>query len=221
MGEPRFGVVLLAAGGGRRMGRAKLILPWGGSGTVAGAALQAALAAPVAAVVAVTGADQEAVVGALRTAAATAPPEHEHPAPGPSQRPPRFQIVHNPEWEAGMARSLQVGLAALPPGLTGFFVALADMPLVPPAVYHRLVEAFQATPAIWVPTYQGRRGHPALFPVAFATAATRQQGDVGMRLVLREYSEQVRELPVPEPGVVVDLDTPDEYARYRPPEPSR
>jgi len=89
---PRFGAVILAAGGSSRMGRPKPLLEIGGRPLVACAA-EAALAAAVWPVVVVLGAHAEKIRPALA-------------------RLPVLPI-ENPAWSEGMASSLRAGLAAL------------------------------------------------------------------------------------------------------------
>jgi molybdenum cofactor cytidylyltransferase len=191
-------VVLLAAGGSTRMGgEHKLLLAWG-AGTVVGQALLAALGAPVSAVVVVTGACAGAVEQACRPVDDA-----------------RVRFMRNPRWQEGMYGSVLAGVAALPPSTQAFFLALGDMPLVPPAVYQQAAAMYRSAPGhIVVPTWEGRRGHPVLFPVALLATAAPEAPDQGLRAVLRRYPERVREMPVAAPGVCIDLDTPEEYAKY-------
>lgn len=195
----RLGMLLLAAGASTRMGTQKLLLPLGES-TVVGASLDAALAAGPAQVLVVTGCDAAGVEAACRT-------------------PSRGQAVRfsfNPDWASGMLSSVRAGLSGLDPTLDGFFVALGDMPFIPPEVYRRLGAAFREAPDRYVlPTYGGQRGHPVLFPMSVAGQADQPPSDTGLRALLQRFPERVLALPVTAPGVCMDLDTPAQYEAAR------
>ncbi|HYG56890.1 MAG TPA: nucleotidyltransferase family protein [Symbiobacteriaceae bacterium] len=191
----KFGIVLLAAGGSSRMGgQHKLLLPWG-ERTVIGQSLANAQAAGTGAVVVVLGARAAEVQAAC---------------PGAS-------FVVNDQWASGMYGSVLRGIAALPGDTDAFFVALGDMPLVPPSAYAALMEVYRGQPErIYIPTYEGRRGHPVLFPMSLAPQAPAEVSDAGLRGVIQANGARVVEVPVPYPGVCIDVDTPEEYERNAP-----
>lgn len=193
-----FGIILLAAGGSSRMGgEHKLLLPWG-TQTVVGQAARTASAAP--------GAELVIVLGCRA-------PEVREAAQAGLTRPATW--AENPGWQAGMFTSVQTGLAHLSLAVEAFFVALGDMPMVPAAAYLRLAEAYRRQPGfIYLPTFEGRRGHPVLVPRRLVTDSPPPDTDQGLRSVLRQHPELVVEVAMPYAGVCIDLDTPDEYRRY-------
>lgn len=192
----RLGILLLAAGGSSRMGTQKMLLPWGKS-TVVGQALAAALGAGLEQVVVVTGSDADRVEEACRAAS----------------NGQAVQFVCNPDWAMGMLSSIRVGLNALDPTLDGFFVALGDMPLIPPDIYLRLRAVFrEASDRYVLPVFEGKRGHPVLFPVSVVGQVEGPPTDAGLRSMLQRFPERVLPVPVAEPGVCLDLDTPEQYA---------
>ncbi|MDF2626826.1 MAG: 4-diphosphocytidyl-2C-methyl-D-erythritol synthase [Symbiobacteriaceae bacterium] len=195
-----FGIILLAAGASRRMGdEHKLLLPWG-AGTVIGQSVRTAAAVDGAHLVIVLGCRAPEVRDAAEAALN-------------SNSTPTWVI--NRGWQEGMFTSIQTGLAHLPDSATAFFVALGDMPMIPAQAYRTLIDAYKAQPdRIYVPTYEGRRGHPVLVPRRVVTDTPPPDTDQGLRSVLRQYPELVVEVPVPYQGVCIDLDTPDEYRRY-------
>lgn len=196
-----IGAVVLAAGESRRMGRPKMLLPWG-NGTVLGSAVAAVLAAPVAPVVVVLGAMAQAV----RTALA------------PYAGEPRLRIVCNARYPEGMLSSVQAGVAELPSDCSGFLLFLGDHPAVSPRVTHALVAAAAVHPeAILLPTLAGQRGHPVLFPLTLRSEIMHLPAAEGLRAVVWRHPERVVHVPVDDAGVLIDLDTPDDYQRHRPP----
>ncbi|MDY0062111.1 MAG: nucleotidyltransferase family protein [Myxococcota bacterium] len=174
--------VLLAAGASRRMGRDKLALPWRGT-TVLAATLARWQAARLDLLLLVR-------------------------RPGAPDAPPGVQVVLNPDADEGMGSSLRRAVRALPVGTDAVVVGLADMPEVTTATLDLLVDAWRPCgPAgIVAPSHDGRRGHPVVFGAAHLPALALLGGDQGARALLA--TGPVTLLPVADPGVLRDLDTP-------------
>ena len=127
---------------------------------------------------------------------------------------PEVELVENPSWEAGRTGSLQLGLDALPPSST-VLVWPVDHPLVEAMTLRALLDAAVGDPmATWlIPSWKGRGGHPILFtpearPYVDALAPQRALHDV-----LTQLGVGVRRVPVSDPGVLDNLDTPGAYRR--------
>lgn len=121
------------------------------------------------------------------------------------------RVAVNPASGSDMAASLQVGLAALSPGTTHVVVALCDHPLVAAATVATLLEEQQAHPeAIVVPTWGGRKGHPVLLPRKLLEELPRFPT---LRDLLRVHAASVHCVEVDDEAVVLDMDTPADYAR--------
>lgn len=190
-GSGEIVALVLAAGRSRRFGAAnKLLTPFKGQPMLARvvALAQEAGLSPLL----VTGHEVEAV-GAL--------------LPGVAK-------VHNPDHASGMARSLQAGLAALPAGVSGVLVMLGDMPRVRVETLRALLAAAQAHPqvAAIVPACGGQWGNPVLIRRVLFPAIFQLEGDCGARPVLVAAGEAVKVLPVEDPGVLIDVDTPEALA---------
>jgi molybdenum cofactor cytidylyltransferase len=84
-------------------------------------------------------------------------------------------------------------------------VALGDMPWVRPDTLLQVAASITPDRAS-VPTYQGTRGHPVGFGVAYGSGLSALQGDQGGRLLLREG--RVTWLEVDDPGILRDVDVP-------------
>jgi Uncharacterized MobA-related protein len=182
--------LVLAAGRGSRFGReGKLLQPFRGRPLVC-AAVDAALTSRARPVV-VVGGDQR---GALDAALTGLP----------------VRIVANPEPDLGLSSSLRVGLRALPEGIGGAVVLLGDMPLVTEAHIDRLFDAFAAGggEAVCVPTYEGRRGNPVLWPAVLFVRLVAIEGDRGGRAILGQLAEAAIDVAMPDDGVLIDVDDP-------------
>src|SRR5262245_55116400 len=105
-------------------------------------------------------------------------------------------IIDNPEYASGLSSSLKAGIGSLPRSLAGALIALGDMPGLKPADLDRLIEAFFATAgqAIVVPTHQGQRGNPVLWPAGAFPELMQLEGDVGARRLLARHAEAVSEV---------------------------
>jgi molybdenum cofactor cytidylyltransferase len=183
---PRVGALLLAAGLSSRMGTAKLALPVAGKPMLA--QTLAALVEADLPVLLVTGAHSEAVRAA---------------APGVS-------AVHAPAFAQGFAESLKAGLAAAPADWTAALIVLGDMPFVLPSTLRALAEALESGAGAVVPLHGGRRGNPAGIARVHWPAVVGLQGDQGARRLLDGLG--LVELPVADPGIHRDLDTPADLA---------
>ncbi|HEY8573870.1 nucleotidyltransferase family protein [Phenylobacterium sp.] len=191
--------VVLAAGSGSRFGGGKLLAPYM-AGVLVDGALAAAFAAPVRSITVVTGADADAVAEAA-TAFARKVGQAE-----------RVRVVHAHDHTEGMAHSLRMGVASLPPDTAGAFVFLGDMPRVPREILTPMAEAVLAGAPAAAPVFQARRGNPvlvgqALFPELIALA-----GDAGARRILDGLGDRLALVEAPDDGVLFDVDRRDDLA---------
>ncbi len=128
---------------------------------------------------------------------------------------PGVVTVRNPNPEHGMFSSVRTGVAALPDALTGFFVLPADCPFVAPRTHAALLAAFarhgSARPVI--PVHAGRGGHPVLLPASARQTILAAPPGATLRAVLGDLAPE--RLPVDDPAVLTDLDTPADLRRLR------
>ncbi len=106
----------------------------------------------------------------------------------------------------GMGSTLAEGVAQLP-AWQGVLVALADMPAIQPSTY-REVAAAVAREIIVVPTWQARSGHPVGFGSDWFDRLANLRGDTGARALVREAGERRTLLAVADPGILSDVDYP-------------
>jgi molybdenum cofactor cytidylyltransferase len=83
------------------------------------------------------------------------------------------------------------------------------MPRVTHQHIDRILDAFDPAAApIVVPTHQRKRGNPVLWARRFFPEIAALRGDVGARSLLERHAEEVCLLPIDEPGILLDVDTP-------------
>jgi molybdenum cofactor cytidylyltransferase len=130
----------------------------------------------------------------------------------------KVQTVWNPNAAEGMASSLRTGVAVLHACQKGILILLADMPLVRTETLERLCQHFHQastqqsdTQPIVVPVYRGQRGNPVLFSALYKPELLTLQGDTGARRLLRTHADHVVECHTDDEGVLLDLDTPEQW----------
>jgi molybdenum cofactor cytidylyltransferase len=94
-----------------------------------------------------------------------------------------------------------------------WLLAPADHPVISPAVLAELRAAvLLRTHTILIPTHQGQRGHPTLISWSLAAAVRALPPGQGINTLLRGRLGETREVEVADPGILANLDTPEDYA---------
>ncbi len=197
-GRGRVAGLLLAAGGGRRLGgRPKALLPYRG-GLLVEHAVEVLRAGGCGPVHVVLGAQAERV---------------RERAPGLAG----CTVAVNERWESGMGSSLRVGLDSLTRagGADAVLVLLVDQPGIGPEAVAR-VRAHGARDALAAAAYGGRRGHPVLFGAErWAEVAASAAGDRGARAYLAAHEEAVTLVECGDVAEESDIDTPGDLRHLR------
>jgi molybdenum cofactor cytidylyltransferase len=95
----------------------------------------------------------------------------------------------------------------------GCVVCLGDMPFIETSTYRRIAELVTAG-SIVTPTFNSKMGNPVAFGKNLYTDLEALTGDSGGRKLTSMYPQSVRELQVSDPGILHDIDTPEELAFY-------
>lgn len=126
-----------------------------------------------------------------------------------------FRRVTVPDADRGMARSIAAGAAAADPR-AGLMIAPADTPDVGAQDMRMLLDASVEEPGmIHQGASFGRFGHPIVFPADLIAELTTLEGDVGARSVILANAHRRRLHDLPGRAAVEDLDTPEDWARWR------
>jgi molybdenum cofactor cytidylyltransferase len=93
----------------------------------------------------------------------------------------------------------------------------ADHPTLHPGVVRQLTQARQEQPhrSIFVPTFEGRRGHPTLLGWRHVTGIRTHPAGLGLNTYVRQHGDEVLEVSVPNADALTDLDTPEDYERLQ------
>ena len=122
--------------------------------------------------------------------------------------------IFNPDYERGMYSSVKAGVASLSSDVDACFLLPVDIPLVRSATIKSLVERFGTERApITYPRFNGLRGHPPLISRALFAEIVAGNGDGGLRALLANHQSVASDVNVLDEGVVLDMDTPEDYER--------
>jgi CTP:molybdopterin cytidylyltransferase MocA len=111
--------------------------------------------------------------------------------------------------------SLRAGLQELPETVLAAVVLPVDHPLVRPATVTALIGAFQMRGAPIVrPSCQGRHGHPVVFDASLFSELLDDDLPEGARTVVHRHASESESVEVDDPGVIADLDTPEDYQQH-------
>ena len=187
--EQQVAGLVLAAGGGRRLGgRPKALLQHHGRPLV------------------------EHAAGVLRSAGCT----RVHVVLGARADAVREQaalegcvLVENPQWEQGMGTSLRAGLDSLTgTGARAALVSLVDQPGIGPEAAGRVLAAYRDETSLASAAYDGVRGHPVLFGSAhWAQITETATGDRGARAYLKAHAPAITLVECGDVAQPYDIDT--------------
>jgi len=120
----------------------------------------------------------------------------------------------NNDYEKGMYASVLTGLRSLDPHAKAFFIHPVDIPLVQPATVRALIDAHRIREEkIFHPNFNGKRGHPPLISVLLIEDIRNWKGKNGLSGFLAQHKNRAFDIAVSDEGVLLDLDTPEDYER--------
>jgi len=125
------------------------------------------------------------------------------------------RLVENADADRGQLSSVVAGMnAADRPGVHGIIVTPVDAPLLRPETIRCMLAVFDARrPPVVRATFQGRHGHPVIFSRLVFDSLRRADPAVGAKAVVRAHADDLIDLELEDPGIVLDVDTPGDYTR--------
>ncbi len=201
----RYGAIILAAGLSSRMNAFKPMLPVDGRPAVTGLT-ESLRGAGISDIIIVTGHQRELLqeeISRLRVAE-----------------------CYNENYADGMFTSIQAGFAKATeefPEKRGWFLVPADCPLITIRTFKELMTAMDDAEKsagsedirFYVPTYEGKKGHPLLVPAEMIPEILAHDGSGGLKAVTDRYPDQMIRVPVPDEEILLDMDTPEGYEDIR------
>ncbi len=184
--------ILLAAGLSIRMGELKQLLPFGNS-TIIETIIDNMLDSKLDEVIVVIGHESDKVHGTIQN------------------KPVR--VAFNPNYQQGMLTSAQCGVQALPDCAEAFALMLVDQPFITADLINRVVDAYKdSNKGISLPSYNYRRGHPAIFDRRYAPdilALDAESG--GIRSLFKKNADDIHYVIVDTNRVLRDIDYRRDY----------
>lgn len=190
----KTGVIILAAGGSKRLGRAKQLLEFRDQSLLANIVKSTLDLIDVFPLV-VTGSGKEVMEDLLM--------------------PFGILSVFNDDWESGMGTSIKTGLKKLTelnPDIDSCLFAVCDQPFVTTELLRKLISSFQQNEkGIVAAYYNGTLGTPALFDKRYFNELLLLKSDEGAKRLILRHTGDLTLIPFAEGSI--DIDTQDDYLK--------
>lgn len=190
----KIGIIILAAGGSKRLGQPKQLLKFEGK-TLIRRSVETALNSKCSPIILVLGANFSEIKNEVSDL--------------------KCEIVFNENWRSGMSSSIKIGLSKLlelSPDVSAVIVSLADQPLIKSTHFDNFIETFsRTTKPIIASFYNETVGVPALFAKDIFPVLLNLEGDKGAKTVLKNHPESVEIFFLPE--AEIDIDTQADFEK--------
>ncbi|MHC4112372.1 MAG: nucleotidyltransferase family protein [Planctomycetota bacterium] len=121
-------------------------------------------------------------------------------------------IVINKDYRKGQLSSLIAAIKESPQDTEALLLCLVDNPFITEEVINKIVRKFKETKSpIIVPVFNKERGHPTLFSKSLFNELLNAPEEKGARHVLYSNEDKVLELDVSERGILIGINTEDDY----------
>jgi molybdenum cofactor cytidylyltransferase len=190
--------IIPAAGRSMRMGRPKMLLPWGDA-TVLEQVIQTVHDAGIQDILVITGSARNEVEQIAARC--------------------RVRTTYNENFESEeMLASIQYGLRAQQASTEAVLICLGDQPQVQEESVRSVCAAFDKNrSSIVVPSYRMRRGHPWLVARPLWDELLKLQPPNSPRDFLNAHASGIEYVLLDSPSIIEDLDTPEDYLKFKPP----
>jgi xanthine dehydrogenase accessory factor len=189
--SPIFSTVILAAGESKRMGKPKMLLPFGDKNIIENVVSNATQSG-LDKIFVVLGAGADDISRILKG----------YPV----------EIKFNSNYKEGMFSSVQLGLKALPSDTDGVMILLGDQPMVGSDVIDKVLEAGRnSDKGIIIVSYDKKRGHPILLKRKYIQEVIDLPMNKSLKEILIKYPDDVEEVETGSPEILRDIDTESEY----------
>lgn len=123
------------------------------------------------------------------------------------------KVAFNPNYQQGMLTSAQCGVQVLPDRADAFALMLVDQPFITSDLIDRVVDAYNnSNKGIALPSYNYRRGHPAIFSRCYATdILTLDAESGGIRSLFKTNADDIHYVIVDTNHVLRDIDYRKDY----------
>jgi CTP:molybdopterin cytidylyltransferase MocA len=118
-------------------------------------------------------------------------------------------ILINDKENTHMADSIKIGLNSVKGQNKGVLIALGDQPFIQIDTYKKIIESFtENSTRIVIPCFNSRKGHPVIFPLSIIKDLYDNET---LRDVIEKHKDKVLLLNVDDEGILLDIDTEEDY----------
>jgi xanthine dehydrogenase accessory factor len=189
----QISAIILAAGESIRMGKPKLLLPFGDASVIEMVVTHAARSA-LNKIFVVLGSGSGPISRVLQ----------DYPV----------ETVYNKQYKQGMLSSVQCGLRAVPDSTDAVMVLLGDQPMIGHGIINDIIKAFRKTDkGIIIVTHLGQRGHPILFHRKYIKEVTKFPVAGSLKDLLKKYPGDIEEMETGQAEILRDIDTEKDYQK--------
>jgi molybdenum cofactor cytidylyltransferase len=183
--------IILAAGESKRMGLPKMLLDVNGASMLDNV-IRNVTGAEVDNTLVVLGAEREALTDLVKKWS--------------------VKYCFNDSYKDGMLSSVKCGFRNLPPDFEAAMVFQGDQPFIFPAIINKVIMEFRSSDkGIVIPVYEKKRGHPLLIGRKYRDKIESIDAGQGLRSLAYQFSDDVLEVEISDPGILRDFDTYEEY----------
>ena len=189
MGE--IWAIVLAAGESKRMNYPKMLLPIYGT-TMIEKMIDNILKSKIDRTMLVTGAYSKEIIEVAGSLPVT--------------------ICHNENYKDGMLSSVKCAFRSIPDDAGQVLVFPGDKPWISYDDINLLIDSYmREKKGIVIPVYNSRRGHPVLIDLRYREEVALLDPNEGLKGLARMFPDDVLEVETANPGILKDIDTPEEY----------
>ncbi|WP_069659043.1 nucleotidyltransferase family protein [Arcticibacter eurypsychrophilus] len=190
------GILILAAGSSSRLGRPKQLLPYQDK-TLLQHITDEAIKANLHPIILITGAFSDEIAAPILQK--------------------EIEIIHNDQWQQGMASSIVAGLShliLLNSDIKGVIIAVCDQPFITAYLLLNLIKMkTDSGKGIVACSYSNTIGTPVLFDHHYFNALLQLTGEEGAKKLVKQNEHDVATIPFPKGDI--DIDTEEDYALFR------
>ncbi len=194
--KARVGVVVLAAGQGKRSGTNKLLVENKKGEPLFMSAVKAAISSQARPVFVITGYRHEEMEEYLSKY--------------------DINILYNPSYATGIGTSINLGLKSMPSTCDGAVLLPADMPNITAGDINKLINKFDkgSGKEVCLFSYKGVKGNPVLWSKSLYGQAEIVPENADVRVVFAEHSDYMKLVEVKDKKKLTDINFPGEIKEY-------
>lgn len=121
----------------------------------------------------------------------------------------RAQPILNRDYARGLSTSVKCAISNIPQDAEGALFMVADQPYLHSRQLDDLIRAFRQDESsdVFALAYEGEARNPVLLRKSLFSEATKLEGDVGAREIVRSYTKKIHLVEANDPKVFFDIDT--------------